>query len=460
MKKYQHLLIVCIFFTIAHAYSQKQYEAFTYGDRIGYIGSSIAMNGACFHYTNLFYATRYPDRNIQFINGGISGEGTIPILNRLEEDVLANRPTWCIVMGGGNDLNTSLYAPERQNEPGIEEQKERRYQHLIKNTDIIVEQLLAKGVKVILQTPSIVDEVVKSPVSNYPGFNDKLRRFSEHLKALGDKYALPVVDCWTVLNDINNKIQKNDPAKTIIGRDRIHVGNLGHFIMSVELLNMQKIDKKVSHIIIDAKRKKTTFNEYCTVDGLKANPSSISFTTLARALPFPTPDKINPDSFFRFTDEWNADILQVKGLKKGDYILEIDGNIIHTFSNDELNNGINLSTYHNTPQYKQAESVLDQFQEYWKNERTLRSVKYVEYQHRNDLKGIKDVEQLKTDLPSIMEKYKSSDNYNFFTNMFNAYIANKPLEPALYEKGENMLLDISKLNKPVAHRYSIRKAGN
>lgn len=458
MKKYFCLPAIILFGWIQHCNAQQ--NLFKDGDRICFIGSSIAMNGGCFHYTNLFYATRYPAKNLHFFNCGISGEVTDEILTRLDDDILIDRPTWCVTMIEENDLRPSLYLAERQNEPGIKERQEEAVQHWMKNTDLIVEKLLAHNIKVILQTPTIVDEVVKSSIPSYPGINNNLKRCAEHLKSLGKKYSLPVVDCWTVMNEINSKLQKSDSTKTIIGHDRLHVSKMGYFIMSVEFLRMQKADQKVSHIIINAPKNEVVLKENCEINSLTAKPESVSFTSSAQALPFPSPDEVYPDSFFCFTKELNADILQVKGLKSGNYILHIDGTEIAKFSGEELNKGINLSRYHNTPQYLQATKVLDRFEDYWKNERVLRTIKYVEYQHRRDMKGIKDVEQLKTELPKIMEKYKTSDNYNFFTNMFKAYITNKPLEAELYRKAEQILLDISKLNKPVAHYYSIQKAGS
>jgi len=458
MKKYLFLSAVAIFACIHTCCAQQ--NLFKDGDRICYIGSSVAMNGGCFHYTNLFYATRYPERNLHFFNAGISGDVTDEILRRVDDDILINRPTWCVTMIEENDLRPYLYLAEKQDEPGIKARQEEAVQHWMKNTDLIVEKLLVRGIKVILQTPTIVDEVVKSSIPNYPGINNNLKRCAEHLKLLGKKYYLPVVDCWTAMNDISNKIQKGDSTKTIIGHDRVHVSKMGYFVMSAAFLRMQKVDGKVSHIAIDAAKHKVVRNENCEINTLITKPASVSFIATAHALPFPTPEEIYPDSFFCFTNELNADILQVKGLKEGNYILDIDGNEIAGFSQEELNKGINLSQYHNTPQYSQAQKVLDQFEEYWKNERVLRTLKYVEYQHHRDMEGIKDVEQLKTALPAIMEKYKSSDNYNFFSKMFESYIANKPLEASLYEKAEQILLDISKLNKPVAHQYSIHSAGS
>lgn len=452
-KKLFCLFIAATLIQIHPGFSQD--NLFKDGDKVCYIGSSIAMNGACFHFTNLFYATRYPDRQVKFLNKGISGDVTDQILNRLGDDITADNPTWCVLMIEENDLRPSLYYASRQNELGIKEKQEQFVQHWMKNTDIIVDSLLHKGIKVILQTPTIFDEVIPSMVPNSPGINQNLKRCADHLKAIGRRLSLPVVDCWTALNDINQKIQSADSTKTIISRDRMHVSALGHFVMAVTFLRTQNAAGTVSHIVIDTKEKKVVQNENCKIDNFKSGRTSVSFSSLANALPFPTPDDVTPDSLFNFTDELNADILRVTGLQPGNYVLEIDGEKIHRFSQTDLEKGVNLSHYHNTPQYRQSEAVLAQFRTYWKHERTLRTIRYVEYQHRNDLKGIRNVEQLKTDLPNIMAKYKSSDNYNFFTNMFNAYIMNKPKEKELHQQAEQILAEIARLNKPMVHHYSL-----
>lgn len=459
MKKYLWLSAIPILAGMLSCLAQQ--NPFKDGDRVCYIGSSIAMNGECFHFTNLFYATRYPERNILFFNCGISGEVTDQILNRIERDVLVNRPTWCVVMTEENDLRPALYRSERQNEPDIKVLQEEAVQHWMQNADFIVNKLLANGIGVILQTPTIFDQVVQSSAPNSYGINDNLKRCAEHLKALALKYSLPVVDCWTVLNNINNEIQKKDPTKTIIGYDRVHVGGLGHFIMSDEFLRTQQVNNKVSHAVINASKNSIVLSENCIISGLNANATSVSFNVKAASLPFPVPNEINPDSFFCFTDHMNADIIEVKGLKEDEhYVLDIDGAIISKFSAKELNKGINLTRYHNTPQYRQANKVLSRFREYWRNEKLLRTLKYVEYQHHNDLKDVKSIEELKTSMTAILDKYKQGPNYAFFTKMFESYAAHKPSEQALYEKAEDILRHISELNKPVMHIYTISKTGN
>lgn len=43
------------------------------GDRVVFFGDSITHGGFYGEYVNLFYATRYPERNIWFSNSGWSG---------------------------------------------------------------------------------------------------------------------------------------------------------------------------------------------------------------------------------------------------------------------------------------------------------------------------------------------------------------------------------------------------
>lgn len=433
---------------------------FNDGDRVSFVGSSIAMNGKCYHYTNLFYATRYPDRTVHFLNGGISGDHTDSILKRLERDILAGNPTHCVLMLEENDLQPRLYREDQKNDPNIKARQEAAVQHWIKNADLLVEKLQAKGVKVILQTPTIFDEVVESPTPNSPGINANLKRCADHLGKLAAKHSLPLVDCWTALNAVNQRIQKEDTSKSIIGRDRVHVSPQGYFVMAVAFLRAQKADGQIAHIAIDARENKATLSEKAAIADLNAKPTSVSFTAKAGSLPFPTPSEVNPDAFFPFTDELNADILRITGLEKGEYSLAIDDMPIATLTADELARGVNLSRHHDTPQYKQAEAVLREFEKLWKLESKQRAVTYVECLKPDLISKTNNLEETKANLEAFREKQKSGPNYSFFTNIFRSYVDAQESSPPLGEQSEAILRDISRRNKPAPHTYTIRPSRN
>lgn len=405
------------------------------------------MRGNFFYYVNLFYATRYPERKLTFYNCGISGEDTDEILERMESDILIHRPTWCALLI--NDLSLSLYGKERQNEPGIREKQIESLNSHFRNVDSIVQKLLQANSKVILQTHPIYDQTASLPSENAYGANDDLKVCAEYFKRLAAKYKLPIVDYWTILNEDNKKIQLTDSTKSIISRDRLHPGKLGYFVMAYQFLNSPSILKKVSHLTVDAKRNKISQQFNCTIGNLKATNKSLSFTYLGKSLPFPSPDGLNIDSLHPFTKELNTEIVQVKGLATGNYRLVIDTNVTGIYSNKELEKGINIPQNENTPQYQQASLVLNLFNDYWKTERVLRTIKYVEYQHRlNRLKNKDDMAEVKKKFAKTLEKNKSGENYVFFKNVFGTYLTNKPQEKELESKLESLQTSIYQINTP------------
>lgn len=83
-----------------------QFPLFKDNDRVCFIGNSITMNGKFHNYIELFYATRFPDRKIEFYNCGISGDVSGGMLERMDSDILIHKPTWSVLMVGMNDINS------------------------------------------------------------------------------------------------------------------------------------------------------------------------------------------------------------------------------------------------------------------------------------------------------------------------------------------------------------------
>lgn len=433
-----------------------QEPLFQDGDRVCFIGSSIAMNGANMHFINLFYATRYPERKVTFLNCGIFGDSKQNVLHRMKNDVLDFEPTWAVLQIEESDLNPSLYYKSRMNDPLILEKRKNALERWIKNADSIVRILLTANVKVILQTPTIYDQTSNVAEENACGINEALKKCTIYLKELGVRYKLPVVDCWTILFDIN-EIQKKDIRKSMIGRDRVHVSELGHFVMAYQFLKTLPGTKEVSHISIDAGSIKAKQQVNCSVNDLVSRRNNTSFTYISKSLPFPSPCRINVDSLYGFTDTFNADILQVNGLANGNYKLSIDTVTVGVFNNRVFANGINLSRFKFTPQYLQSNRILSLFDDYWKIERNLRIIKYVEFTHLSQDKKKEDVDVVKNIFNKILVEEKESDKYNFFKNVYSIYLANKPKECALKSKMESILNEVQGINIPVPHLYNIER---
>ncbi len=344
-----------------------------------------------------------------------------------------------------------------KNDPGIKEKQQASLDRYYKYSDSLIRRLLAAGIKVILITDPPYDETAITPTPVIHGLNSISRKLALNWEAAGKKYNLPVVNIWSVLNELNKKIQAKDSSATIIGRDRVHVSRLGNFVMSYQFLKTAGVPGTVSAVDINAGKRKLIKATNCTITSLVTERNSVSFNCLEKALPFPTEPGLNPDSLISFTKELNNEIVQVRGLQPGQYQLHIDNIVTGIFSAQELEAGINLANNKNTPQYSQADSVRVLFSSHWTTIADIRAIKFVEYEHLRKFENKDDFNGIKTFLTGKLEEYKAegNDNYGFFTRMYTKYFENKPREQDLNIKLEQDLDIIRKAAIPRQHTYRI-----
>ncbi|MEO8766057.1 MAG: SGNH/GDSL hydrolase family protein [Ginsengibacter sp.] len=455
--KYAPFLVCLILFTNK---TLSQFHLFKDNDRVCFIGNSITMNGRFHNYIELFYVTRFPDRKIKFYNCGISGDVANGILRRMDSDILVHQPTWSVVMVGMNDVNRSLYDKARQVEPGIQKQQQDALNRYFKDLDSIVRILIKAGSKVILQTPSIYDQTADLLSNNAPGVNNALKRCAGYIKKLAARFKLPVVDYWTIMNTVNAGVQKLDKKATIIGADRVHPGIEGHFLMAGEFLKSQHVPASVAYISIDAKNHKIKEALQSNISDIRYNHSSVSFKCRETSLPYPLlSGDFNPDSLFSFTEKFNKEILQIKSLKKGTYILKIDSVVAGTYSERDLNTGINLAKNYLTPQNQQAASVLRFLDQYWELERRLRQIKYVEYGLLgSDIHLYRNLDDNSEKLfTKSLERFKGQprEYIDYYKKNFDEYMTNKKMEKDLQKKSDEKFKEIQLNNKPVIHSFEV-----
>ena len=111
------VLLATAFCTICSA------TPFKDGDRVVFFGDSITHGGRYGEYVNLFYATRYPERNIWFSNSGWSGARAEQGLWSIEDDIVAKKPTVVTVMFGMNDINRDVW-PRTNDTPALAARRE------------------------------------------------------------------------------------------------------------------------------------------------------------------------------------------------------------------------------------------------------------------------------------------------------------------------------------------------
>ena len=78
---------------------------------------------------------------------------------------------------------------------------------------------------------------------------------------------------------------------TIVGKDRVHPGTQGHFIMASEILTALEPKSVISEIVIDAAKKHVKIQNNCEVNLKQVDNKFLIFDCKEFALPFPTSKK-------------------------------------------------------------------------------------------------------------------------------------------------------------------------
>ena len=252
---------------------------------MSFIGNSITHSGGYHNHILLYYATRFPNEEIVFLNAGISGDNANDIFRRLDDDIIPLNADWSIVMVGMNDVNRALYAPKRVGEGGLEEQKQIAIQNFRNHLNRMLNKLSQTGTKIVLQTPSIYDQTGQLSSENYFGVNDALKECAAIVEEMARKYDTYLVDYWQFMTQTNEQLQQKDPTATIISIDRVHPWGTGDLIMAYRFLEETGVPSTVAELEIKNGAVKKCIN--CKATVAKANKSTIEFQVKAESLPFP-----------------------------------------------------------------------------------------------------------------------------------------------------------------------------
>ncbi len=429
-------------------------QPFQSGDRWCALGDSITAGGYYHRYMELFYLTRLPERKVEVINCGITGDTASGALQRLQWDCLAARPTVVSVMLGMNDVgwNAPGYPDER-----LRQWRAARTAKYDQEMRDLTGALVTAGVKVILLTPSIFDDTADLPRRRCTGGGAALRVFAEHVKSIADEFGTALVDFNGPMTEINARQQAADPQFTIIGADRVHPGNPGHFVMAYEFLRSQGMAGVVSHIEIDAATGTPGTLANCTVSDLKPQLNGLSFVCNEKALPFPVEAKAEPALVLvPFTQEFNQEILQVRGLAPGDYELGIDGKIVRIFSAAQLAAGVNLAAEPDAPQLQQALAVLNNLRQKWQAENLLRSVAYLEHNVWPGARPPADLTQRNIELEAGLRRIAGT-NQEWAERLRANYLNGKQNEKPLRGQMAAAVESARQMAVPRPHKFTLRQ---
>jgi endoglucanase len=443
-----------LFFTLTIQAQQKPF--FGAGERVCFIGNSITSNAEFYHDILLFHLTRFPQQSLSFFNCGISGNETQDLIDRLDDDILIHNPTSAVIMIGMNDVKSALYGQNTTSNADTLRLREQAIALYKVNLEKIVNLFLSKNIKVILQKPSIYDQTAILPKANSLGVNDALKTCADFVDALGKKYKLPTVDYWTIMTQINQKMQKTNPSATLIGSDRVHPGSVGHLVMAYQFLKTENAPRYVSKIVITNNEKNSASkSKNCEITSVCTKNNKATFIVKEGSLPFPiVKSQMEAITLTSFVDELNVELLQVTDLTAGNYKLSIDGELIGSFSNKQLKEGINLATNGTTPQYKQAMKVRDVLWELRTVTAKSRTLKLIECNADfQQCTNKTDLLLVKVYMDSVFSTVKYINPY--FKGQLKNYLIYKPQEKELENSANSLREKAQQLVQPTAHIYAI-----
>jgi lysophospholipase L1-like esterase len=446
---------------LASLCAQAQVKPFQQNDRVIFVGNSITEAGAYVSYVYLYYMTHFPARKLVIMNGGIGGDKASDIYRRLNYDILAKQPNVLVLTFGMNDTGYFEF-----NSDNAERTARERIAASRRSYELIEQRLLqVPGIQKILMSSPPYDETARIGGNVFRGKHKAMQEVVKFQQAAAQKNKWPFVDLFYPMTELNTRLQQKDSAFTLIGPDRVHPGNAGHLVMASLFLKSQGLSgQPVADVRINAVAGKVEQAVNCKVSNVSAARDKISFSYLAGSLPFPVDtvariwgnDQKQSDAlnWIPFTEDFNREMLQVAGLEAGEYTLLIDGHAIGKWPASVLAAGINLATQPETPQYRQATSVMQLNIRRAEVEARLRRYYWVQgnFFDKRDLLMKDNAAALDS-----IRKYAKTDGMlrfheeNYETAMY------KELRSLWQQEIDTIINLIYQLNKPVAHKIEIVK---
>ena len=346
-----------------------------------------------------------------------------------------------------NDAGTSFYEKKYTSEELLSEQNRILDKYKTEMREIIQKLKVSSNPRIFIIKPTPYDQNAKLSKSAAVGKNQTLQKIGVSVDELAKEVGATVVDFYNPLNELNLNGQKSDSAFTIIGKDRVHPGPVGHLLMAYLFLKTQQVPEIVSKVEINANGKINVTN--AILSNFKKEKHDVSFELKENSLPFPIAKEAESALKYMSVNNLNNELLNLKGFESGTYKLMIDDIEIGTYTSQELITGINLALNSKTPQYKQAQAVLKLLTSAASKRTKLRDMLMAKIMMDKAKIDINDSIQLKT---YTLDKKKQNPYYEM---VINAYIQNKDKVTDIEAEIENDLTESRKLSFPQKHRFEL-----
>ena len=160
----------------------------------------------------------YPERVIEIINMGISGNTTTDLINRFNSDCLDLKPDYAVICIGFNDVWRFFDEPSvKSGQVSLEVYKS--------NLVEMVNKCQSAGVKCILMSPYYLELNEKDLM------RAKMDEYRLAMKAIAEDMGVDYID---LQKPFENVLQYRYPA--YISWDRVHPGNVGALVIAKTFL--------------------------------------------------------------------------------------------------------------------------------------------------------------------------------------------------------------------------------
>jgi acyl-CoA thioesterase-1 len=198
------------------------------GNVIVAIGDSITASGGYLRDSDAALGDLYPTLKLpKMINTGISGQKAEDLVERFQRDVVDRKPTVVSISIGINDVAHRLGAPHDENVLKAYKQ----------NVAKMVGMAQSKGIKVILLTPTLIEE---NPAAEG---NKRLVRYVDAMKRVAVEKKCGLVDLHVMFLEA----LKHKPANmkgNWLTTDGVHMGPLGDAVIAVGVLRALGVTNK------------------------------------------------------------------------------------------------------------------------------------------------------------------------------------------------------------------------
>ncbi len=320
------------------------------GSRTVWIGDSITHACLYTRFLEDYARSRYPDRQLIFVNAGVSADTTADVLLRFDQDVRPWNPTRVFVCLGMNDGAFRSYDPDLF----------KLYQD---STRSLLDRIRGIGADTRVLSPTPVSsrsqfrkthKMAQIP-DDYPLV---LARMRDWLEGEAKRRKLAYTDLMTPLQEKQELLRLENPGANLIP-DGVHPNAAGHALMALQILSGAK--EVIPRWTLRFPRKGEAIVQGGSLEDYERDADGIRFRLRAHSLPWVLPAEAmaaaHIDTNYR---RINSCVIQIVGLREGIYELRVDGSRMRRHTGRQWARGVDIGLQGNHPDWLQSLRITEE----------------------------------------------------------------------------------------------------